>query len=182
MKPRRSISAWTSWKKEAEAGARFESLPGPAASSKNYAAWKKSFAVWLFQTQQLTLLRSPSLEALSQPGEAERDFRIRLQQAAREERDQLAESLKQKYAAKFASLAERKRRAEVAVEQQKSQQSQRIPADGRFRRDRTAECLSGAEGDQRNDNFESDDRRASGRALLERIAGCRARRTRPQSN
>jgi hypothetical protein len=110
--------------KEAEAGARFESLPGPAANSKNYAAWKKSFAVWLFQTQQLTLLRSPSLDAISQPGEAERDFRIRLQQAAREERDQLAESLKQKYAAKFASLVERKRRAEVAMEQQKSQQSQ----------------------------------------------------------
>ena len=110
--------------KEPEAGARFESLPGPAANSKNYPTWKKSFAAWLFQTQQLTLLRSPSLDALSQPGEAERDFRIRLQQAAREERDQLAESLKQKYAAKFASLAERKRRAETAAEQQKSQQSQ----------------------------------------------------------
>jgi hypothetical protein len=110
--------------KEAEAGARFENLPAPAASSKNYVAWKKSFANWLFQTQQLTLLRSPSLNALSQAGEAERDFRIRLQQAAREERDQLAESLKQKYAAKFASLAERKRRAALAAEQQKAQQSQ----------------------------------------------------------
>jgi hypothetical protein len=51
-----------------EAGAQFENLPAPAAGEKNYAAWNKSFANWLFQTQQLTLLRSPSLDTISQPG------------------------------------------------------------------------------------------------------------------
>lgn len=110
--------------KQPEAGAQFDTLPAPAANAKNYAAWQKSFGNWLFQTRQLTLLQSPGLDAVSQPGETERDFRIRLQQAAREERDRLAEALKQKYAPKFAALAERKRRAAVRAEEQKAQQSQ----------------------------------------------------------
>lgn len=110
--------------KESEAGAKFESLPADGSKAKNYAAWNKSFANWLYQTQQLSLFRSPSLGVISKPGESERDFRVRLQQAAREERDRLSETLRQKYAPKLASLAERKRRAELAVEQQKSQQGQ----------------------------------------------------------
>jgi hypothetical protein len=112
--------------KQPETGAQFKAAPAAAANAKNYAGWKKSFTNWLFQTQQLTLLRSPSLDALSQPGEAEREFRIHLQQTAREERDRLAEALKQKYAPKFAALAERKRRAALRAEEQKAQQSQAL--------------------------------------------------------
>lgn len=110
--------------KAPEADARFETLPAAALNAKNYAVWTKSFASWLFQTQQMELLRSPGLNVLSKPGEAEREFRIRLQQSAREERDRAAEALKQKYAQKFAALAERKRRAGLALEQQKAQQTQ----------------------------------------------------------
>jgi hypothetical protein len=109
---------------EPDANAQFAELPAVAAKAKNYAVWNKGFAAWLFQTQQLTLMQSPSLGQLSAAGESERDFRIRLQQRAREERDRLAEALKQKYAPKLAALAERKRRAELAAEQQKSQQTQ----------------------------------------------------------
>ncbi len=110
--------------KTAESGIAFENLAGEAAKAKSYAAWNKSFANWLFQSQQISLFKSPSLNQISHPGESERDFRIRLQQAAREERDRVAETLKQKYAPKLAALAERKRRAEIAVEQQKSQKNQ----------------------------------------------------------
>lgn len=110
--------------KQPEPGARFATLTAVAANAKNYAAWKKSFTNWLFQTQQLTLWRSASLDTVSHPQETERDFRIRLQQAAREERDRLAKALKQKYTPKFAALAERKRRAALRAEEQKAQQSQ----------------------------------------------------------
>jgi hypothetical protein len=112
--------------KSAEPGLAFEDLPPDAAKPRSYTAWNRSFTSWLFQSQQLSLLKSPSLGQISKPGEDERDFRIRLQQAAREERDRLADSLKQKYAPKLASLAERRRRAEVAVEQQKGQRSQAL--------------------------------------------------------
>jgi len=56
----------------------------------------KAFVTWLFQTQKLDLFDSPALGERSKPGEAERDFRIRLQQIAREQRDGIAEQLRQK--------------------------------------------------------------------------------------
>lgn len=108
--------------KSPEEGALFANLPSAATQARNYATWNKAFATWIFQTQTLDLFASPSLGEVSNPGENERDFRVRLQQAAREERDKLAESLRGKYAPKIAALEERKRRAEVATEQQKSQQ------------------------------------------------------------
>ena len=110
--------------REAEPGLSFANLPPEAAQTRNYANWNKTFANWLFQTQQITLFRSASLDELSKPGENERDFRVRLQQAAREERDRQAEALKQKYAPKLASLTERTRRAQAAAGQQKAQQNQ----------------------------------------------------------
>jgi hypothetical protein len=64
----------------------------PAASQvKNYAAWAKDFTTWIQNDRTLTLFRSPSLGLVSKPGEEERDFRIRLQQTAREGRDAAAE-------------------------------------------------------------------------------------------
>jgi hypothetical protein len=112
--------------KEPEAGAGFAELPAAAAKSPNYKVWNRSFATWLFQTQQLNLLKSPSLEELSHPNESERDFRVRLQQLAREERDRQAEALRQKYAPKIAALEERRRRAAQMTEQQKAQRTQSI--------------------------------------------------------
>jgi Helicase HerA, central domain len=108
--------------------AQFAELPGPAAKARSYDDWKKDFASWLYRSQKLELLRSPSLNQSSNPGESERDFRIRLQQAGREQRDAAGERLRQKYAPKLAALAERKRRAEQAVareaEQAKGQKMQ----------------------------------------------------------
>jgi DNA helicase HerA-like ATPase len=87
----------------------------PAASQvKNYANWAKDFTTWIQNSRKLALFRSPSLGQISRPGEEERDFRVRLQQAARELRDQAAEKLRQKYAPKIATLQERLRRAEAA--------------------------------------------------------------------
>jgi hypothetical protein len=108
--------------------AQFADLPGPASKTKSYDAWKKDFSGWLYRTQKIDLLKSPSLGQASNVDESERDFRVRLQQAAREERDRAAEKLRQKYAPKIAALEERKRRAEQAVdreaEQAKSQKMQ----------------------------------------------------------
>src|SRR5262249_10576527 len=74
--------------------------------------------------QKLDLFRCASLDQLSKPGELERNFRVRLQQAAREARDRRAEELKGHYAPQLATLAERKRRAEQAVERERSQAQQ----------------------------------------------------------
>jgi hypothetical protein len=65
-----------------------------------------------------------SLKVVSDPGESERDFRIRLTQAAREERDRQIERLRKKYTPKIATLQDRIRRAEQAVEREKAQATQ----------------------------------------------------------
>lgn len=104
-----------------EAGAQFAELPGNASKSKSYDSWQKDLATWIYRNQELELLESPSLEVASNPGESERDFRVRLQQRAREQRDEVAEKLRQRYAPKMAALAEKKRRAEQTVEREAEQ-------------------------------------------------------------
>jgi len=101
--------------------AQFIDLPGPAGKAKSYDKWQKDLAGWLYRSQKLALLRSPGLGQTSNPDEQERDFRIRLQQAAREQRDEAAERLRQKYAPRIAALEEKIRRAEQAVEREAEQ-------------------------------------------------------------
>ena len=60
---------------------------------------------------------------MSKPGESERDFRVRLQQAARESRDQQVEKLRQRYAPKLATIQERIRRSQQSVEREQEQAS-----------------------------------------------------------
>lgn len=55
------------------------------------------------------------------PGESERDFRVRLQQTGREQRDQQSEALRKKYSPKIAALQDRIRRAEQMVERQQAE-------------------------------------------------------------
>ncbi|MFZ5818896.1 MAG: helicase HerA domain-containing protein [Chloroflexota bacterium] len=111
----------TDLEKSARGGAQFGALPSAASQAKHYADWEKDFATWLYGSQRLDLLQSPSLKAASNPGEDERDFRIRLSQLAREHRDQLAEALRKKYAPKIAALQERQRKAEATREKQEEQ-------------------------------------------------------------
>jgi hypothetical protein len=104
--------------------ARYAPLPAVAGKAKSYEAWGKDFAGWLYRTRKLDLFKSPSLKELSRPGESERDFRIRLHQAAHEERDRLTQRLRQKYTPKIAMLQERIRRAEQAKEREAEQAKQ----------------------------------------------------------
>jgi hypothetical protein len=99
-------------------GAQFGSVPSTASKAKSYEAWSKDLSNWLFRTQKVDLLKSPSTKEISKPGESERDFRVRLQQVGREQRDKQSEGLRQKYAPKIASLQDRIRRAEQMVERQ----------------------------------------------------------------
>jgi hypothetical protein len=109
--------------KEPAEGATFADLPAIGGKAKSYAKFTKDFSAYLFRTQKIDLLKSESLGQLSNVGESERDFRIRLQQAAREERDALAEELRKKYAPKLATLEERKRKAEQAAQKEAEQAS-----------------------------------------------------------
>ncbi|MBP7692901.1 MAG: ATP-binding protein [Anaerolineales bacterium] len=106
------------------AGAQFAELPAAAAKPKSYATWSKDLAGYLYGAQKLELLQSPSRKRVSNPGEAERDFRARLALAAREARDGAVEALKKKYAPRLAALQERLRRAQLAKAEQEAQAKQ----------------------------------------------------------
>ena len=107
--------------KSPQEDAQFVELPAPAGKAKSYDKWQKDLATFLYRSQKLELLKSPSLGQTSNPDESERDFRVRLQQAARERRDEAAEKLRQKFAPKIAALEEKRRRAEQAVEREAEQ-------------------------------------------------------------
>jgi hypothetical protein len=102
-------------------GAQFGTVPSTASKAKSYETWNKDFAGWLFRTQKVDLLKSPSAKEVSRPGESERDFRVRLQQSGREARDKQSDSLRQKYAPKIAAIQDRIRRAEQMVERQQAE-------------------------------------------------------------
>jgi hypothetical protein len=99
----------------------FSAVPSVAIVARNYAGWEKDFSNWLFRTQKLQLLKSQNLNEVSKLEETERDFRIRLQQVAREQRDQQVEKLRKKYNSSFSRLDERIRRAQATFERQKAE-------------------------------------------------------------
>ncbi len=107
--------------REPAGGAQFATLPVAAGKAKQYDDWKADLSGWLFRTQKVELFRSPSTKTLSMPGEPERNFRVRLQQAGREQRDQQSEILRKKYSPKIAALQDRIRRAEQMVERQQAE-------------------------------------------------------------
>jgi hypothetical protein len=110
--------------REPAEGGLFAPLAAEAAKPKSYAAWSRDLVAWLYGAQTLELLKSPSLGETSRPEESERDFRTRLQQAGREERDGKVEKLRKAYAPKIAVIQERIRRAEQATEREKEQANQ----------------------------------------------------------
>lgn len=99
----------------------YADLPSAALQKKNYAAWTRDFTTWLTRSQKIQLLKSPHFNEISKPEETERDFRIRLEQKTREERDQQVEKLREKYSSAFSRLDERVRKANMALQEQQAQ-------------------------------------------------------------
>jgi hypothetical protein len=103
-------------------GASFHDLPAPARDAKAYGRWSKDYADWLYQSQTVSLFRSPSQKLVSQVGESEADFRARLAQGAREGRDAQADALRAKYDAKVAALQSKLHTAQQAVDREENQE------------------------------------------------------------
>jgi hypothetical protein len=104
-----------------EGQATFGDVPAAARTKRAYTDFSKQFADWLYRTQEVTVYTSARFKQTSQPGESEGDFRSRLSVTAREQRDAAVEKLRQKYGAKKATLDERIRRAQQAVDREAEQ-------------------------------------------------------------
>ncbi len=106
------------------ADAQFASVPSEAAQSKSWSAWTKDFSEWLYRNRKLELMESEAFGLVAEPGESERDFRVRLQHATREERDARLDALRDKYAGQIEKLEERLRKAEQRREKEEQQARQ----------------------------------------------------------
>jgi hypothetical protein len=98
-----------------EPDAYFDELPETINESPEYTQLKKALDDHLYRSCQITLLHNPVVEAYSQPGESERDFRMRLQQVAREERDAEVDKISDRYEKQLTTLTDRLRRAEAKL-------------------------------------------------------------------
>jgi len=97
------------------------SLPPIAAKAKSYAGWQKDLTAWICGHQALNIWSSASARLTSQPAESEREFRMRLQQGLREQRDAEVGKLRTKYGAKMATLQDKLTRAQQAVDRERQE-------------------------------------------------------------
>jgi hypothetical protein len=112
--------------REPEKEAAFLPLPGRAAQLLKSA--ESDYLDFAGRAVQVNLWKSRMFDEVSQPGESERDFRVRLGQRVREKRDMELDRLRQRYASKFATLERQvltaRQRLEREQEQYKGQMAQ----------------------------------------------------------
>jgi hypothetical protein len=110
--------------REPVAGAGFAELPAAAQRAASYTQWGKTLAAQLYQNRALKLLVCDELKQTSRAGESAGDFRARLALATREQRDEEAEKLRQKFAPRLAGLQAQRQRALQRVDREKGQATQ----------------------------------------------------------
>jgi len=101
--------------------ATFAAVEGSTFKATQLRRWSSALRETLAREETLELFQHPASGALSQPGESERDFRIRLAEEIRADRDEAVEALKRKYATKVRQAEDRVLRARLAVEREQAQ-------------------------------------------------------------
>jgi len=107
------------------AGVRFLELPAAASDPRRYARWEKELSDFLYRNQRLRLHTCTALGETSRPQETEKDFRIRMSQLLREQRDTQKQKLQEKFEALLQRADQKIARAQERVEREKSEASTR---------------------------------------------------------
>jgi hypothetical protein len=95
-----------------EQGPYFAPAPEDANSSREMTSLKKKLDDWLYYHSAQKITVHPELDVFQHPDETEREFKIRLQQAAREARDEEVDKLEQKYETQMERLEDKLRKEE----------------------------------------------------------------------
>jgi hypothetical protein len=101
-------------------------LPEGASNARAQSRLATDLTDHLYRTATFDLLSNPTVKLHAHPGESERDFRIRCQQAAREQRDTAIDALRKKYAPKVERIEDRLAREERELAEDKAQYQGRI--------------------------------------------------------
>ena len=108
----------------AEEDGGFGALPAELNRAKTFTELQSALKDHLYRTQKLRLWKCAELKEVSNPGESEGDFRVRITQGVKENRDLQVEKLRTKYGPKLVTLQEQLRKAYQRVEKEKTQSSQ----------------------------------------------------------
>jgi hypothetical protein len=95
-----------------EQGPFFSSAPEGSNSARELAGIKKGLADWLYYNSRLTIQVHEELGVSQAPRESEREFKIRLQQVARERRDAEVDKLEVGFERQISRLEEKLRKTE----------------------------------------------------------------------
>lgn len=106
-----------------DAAASFSQPPAELFRAKTYASQGTALKDCLYRTRKLSLFKCTDPKGISLPGEAEGDFRQRLDQGHRDQRELAKAKIQAKYQSKLQTLEDRLRRAQQTAEKQKSQAS-----------------------------------------------------------
>lgn len=102
---------------EPEADAVFGEVPATVNTASKLAALSKDLADYLYRNSTYSLFYHPTLKLYGLPGEDERAFKIRCQEAARERRDAEVDKLEAKYQTQLDRLQARLRKEEQELAQ-----------------------------------------------------------------
>ena len=105
--------------------ASFEEPASALLHAPNYKQWLKEIEDHLYRDEALKILRCPTVDQTSAPGEDEASFRARVSLAVREKRDAEVEKLRDKYAPKLRALEDQLRRSAERIEREQAQLSDR---------------------------------------------------------
>jgi len=108
-----------------EPGSAYAEIPSSATDVKRYVQWERDFKRWIRQNETINLYRSKRFRLTSEPTETEGDFRARLQNVAKEQRDQAIAKLRKRYASKTTTLENRLLRAQQAIAREKQQSTKK---------------------------------------------------------
>ncbi len=97
-------------------GIYFALPPESANSPREFKHLRKDLADWLYYNSRLPIKVHPTLKLFKRPDERERDFRIRVRQAARERRDEEIDKLTAKYAKRLDRLQNKLERLQQVLE------------------------------------------------------------------
>jgi len=108
-----------------EKDAFFDEVPESINESPEFTSLRDDLADYLYHNSSITLLYSLPLEAYSKPKESEREFRMRLQQMARETRDEEIDEINARYEDRLEKVRDRLRREEADLAQREADVSAR---------------------------------------------------------
>lgn len=106
--------------KNPEPDAHFDSVPESINEPKEFKRLENDLEDHWYHNERIHVLYSPVFKEYSRPEETEREFKMRLTQMAREERDEEVDKLNAKYEKKIRKIENKLERAEIKLDKKEA--------------------------------------------------------------